>query len=386
MKYLIMLLLILSGCARSPLKDASNAMRPVNSVELTDSLSRESFFSALRKHIEMLKVSRQVSDPMIFGERKIAKARYISALSEILNHENDWLEWVSKNFDFFEVYGQKKWGEVMSTGYYEPHVRGSYIKDNEFSQAIYSTPNDLISIELKNYQHKLSKENGAKVLYGRIENNKLFPYYSRKEIDSDQKLNNRNLELVWVDPVDAFFIQVQGSGVVEFKNGEKIRVGYDSQNGHTYMALGKFLKDVIPSEKMSMQRIRSHLLTLTRDEQQKILNLNPSYVFFKKLESEALTYTGVEVSSGRTVATDLNFFPKGALAFLDIEEPVFETSTAIEPISWQRVPRLVFDQDIGGAIKGGGRVDLYFGSDDSAAQKAGVMKQTGKLYYLVPRN
>ena len=136
---------------------------------------------------------------------------------------------------------------------------------------------------------------------------------------------------------------------------------------------------------MSMQRIRSHLKTLPFNEQQTILNKNPSYVFFRKLDGKALTYAGMEVEDGRTIATDLQLFPKGAMAFLDIEEPVFETEAAITPLSWDRKPRLVFDQDTGGAIKGSGRVDLFYGEGDWAAQKAGVMKQKGKLFYLVPR-
>jgi membrane-bound lytic murein transglycosylase A len=325
-------------------------------------------------------------DPMVFGELKIKKSKYIAALEVILEHQNDWTEWISKNFDFYEVYGKSKWGEIMSTGYYEPQVHGSHQKSKEFSQAIYSTPNDLLTINLKYFANKFPKGEEPGILKGRIEKNNIFPYFTRKEIDTDHKLKDLNLELAWLDPLDAFFIQIQGSGVIEFKNGEKIRIGYDNQNGHTYAALGKSLRVFNPKEKMSMQKIKAYLQTLSRDDQQKILNINPSYVFFKKLESDAITYAGMEVSEGRTIATDLKYFPKGALAFLDIEEPQFETLADIEAKSWVSMPRLVLDEDIGGAIRGGGRVDLYFGKGESAAQKAGVMKQKGRLYYLVPRN
>jgi membrane-bound lytic murein transglycosylase A len=185
--------------------------------------------------------------------------------------------------------------------------------------------------------------------------------------------------------VDAFFIQIQGTGVVEFENGEKTRFGYASQNGFPYIAIGKHLTEHIPMEEMSMQRIKLHLQTLPKEAQQEILNINPSYVFFKKLDGDAVTYAGMEVSDGRTIATDLQLFPKGAMAFLDIDEPVFNTATDIHPASWAKKPRIVFDEDTGGAIRGGGRVDLYFGQGDLAAQKAGVMKQKGRLYYLVPK-
>jgi membrane-bound lytic murein transglycosylase A len=213
----------------------------------------------------------------------------------------------------------------------------------------------------------------------------LVPYYERSEIDVAKKLADKSSVLAWVDPVDAFFIQIQGSGVVEFSDGDSMRVGYDGQNGHSYMAIGKFLTHAIPMEQMSMQKIKTHLLSLSPEERQKIMNKNPSYVFFRKLDSLALTYAGMEVQAGRTIATDLHLFPKGAMAFLDIEEPEFTSNAETVASQWIRKPRLVFDQDTGGAIKGSGRVDLYFGQGDLAAQKAGVMKQKGKLFYLVPK-
>lgn len=380
MKYhLCIILLLLFSCARSPLKRIEDSMRPAKNVpQLVDTLSRESFFITLKKHIAVMKKSRQVMGQLTFGERKIEKAKYIASLEKIFDHEEDWIDWIGKNFDFYEVYGRDDWGEVMSTGYYEPKVRGSLKKSKEFNQAVYSTPDDLVTLKFPDLQK-------SGLLIGRLENKNVYPYYDRKQIDVDNKLLGKNLELAWIDPIDSFFIQIQGSGVIEFENGEKIRIGYDGQNGHSYEAIGKHLTDVIPLEKMSLQKIKAHLKTLPAEEQQNILNKNPSYVFFKKIESDALTYAGMEVSEGRTIATDLNLFPKGALAFLDIEEPVFANLDDEEPVSWVKKPRMVFDQDTGGAIRGGGRVDLFFGQGALAAQKAGVMKQKGRLYYLVPR-
>ena len=386
MRNILLLLFLFYSCTRSPLKHVEDAMRPINSIpKFTDSLSKESFFVALKKHITVMKSSIQVSNPMVFGSKKIEKVKYIAALTGILEHQNDWLEWIKNNFDFYEVYGGKSWGEVMSTGYYEPQVHGSHTKTKVFSQALYATPNNLISINLNLFKNNLAKDESSSILKGRIEKNNFVPFYTRKEIDSDGKLEDLNLEIAWLDPIDAFFIQIQGSGGIEFDTGEKIRVGYDGQNGHSYFSLGKFLKHVIPIKEMSMQTIRAYLNTLGPKTQQEIFNKNPSYVFFKKLDTNALTYAGMEVSDGRTIATDLNFFPKGALAFLDIEEPQFKNLTDSVPSSWLSLPRLVFDEDTGGAIRGGGRVDLYFGQGEDAAQKAGVMKQSGKLYYLVPK-
>lgn len=386
-KILLLFVLLAVSCTRTQIKTTEEAMRPAaNPPALVDSLSRESFFLALRKHIDVMKATTLVKDPIVFGEKKIAKSEYIAALENIFNHQQDWIEWIQNNFEFHEVYGRDNWGEIMSTGYYEPVVNGSRIKTDVYSQAVYASPPDMVTIDLKSFSYKFQKGLEHNSLTGRLNGKKIVPYFVRKEIDSQNVLEGKNLELAWLDPVDAFFIQIQGSGVIKFANGELMRIGYADQNGHPYIAVGKHLTHVIPMNEMSMQRIRSYLKTLSKEAQQEILNVNPSYVFFKPLTTQALTYTGAEVQPGRTIATDRLLLPKGALAFLDIEEPMFESASSSVPISWERRPRLVFDQDTGGAIKGPGRVDLYYGSTDEAAQKAGVMRRLGKLFYLIPKN
>ena len=377
---------LISSCTRSVIKKPAEAMRPVQDVpEITDSFSRESFFTTLRTHIDVIKKSALVKEQMIFGELQIPKARYIAALEEIFKHEVDYVQYIQDNFDFHEVYGKDEWGEILSTGYYEPHVSGSRSPNEKHSQAVYARPNDLVTVNLKSFAYKFSTPLELQSIRGRLKGSTVIPYYVRSEIDSDLKLQGQNLELAYLDPIDAFFIQIQGSGVIDFSDGTSMRIGYAEQNGHPYVALGKHLTHVIPLPEMSMQRIRTYLETLTALEKQKVLNLNPSYVFFRPLSSEALTYAGMEVSAGRTIATDKDLMPKGALAFLKIEEPVFESTSSTVPIAWLNQPRLVFDQDTGGAIRGPGRVDLYFGSTPEAAQKAGVMKRLGQLYYLVPK-
>lgn len=383
----LFLVLFFSACSRAPLKHNEDAMRLASAPPaLLDQLSKESFLESLKKHIAVMKISGQVQDPMVFGKKSIKKSDYINALEKILEHEEDYLNWISLNFEFHEVYGRDDWSEVMVTGYYEPLVKGSKKESTEFSQALYSTPEDLLTIDLKEFAAKFMKGERLGLLKGRLVNKAIVPYYDRKEIDESGKLKDRReLVLAWVDPLDSFFIQIQGSGVVEFEDGEKMRVGYDSQNGHAYYPIGRFLTDSIPLEKMSMQKIKLHLKTLKKDEQQKVMNKNPSYVFFKKLDSGALTYAGMEVQEGRTIATDFHLFPKGAMGFLETEEPEFNSLNDVEVVSWQSKSRLVFDQDTGGAIRGSGRVDLYLGHGDLAAQKAGVMKQKGRLFYLVPK-
>ncbi len=350
--FILFLIQILAACSRAPLKNIQDSMRPSqNEVKISDFFGKEHFFSGLKSHINQSRQSKMIPEVLNFGKVQIDKETYLTSLEKILEQNDSWIDYIQKNFYFFEVYGRDDWGEVFVTGYYEPRVSGSKIATDVFSQALYKTPEDFIPTQ---------------------------KYYSREEIDSQKKLAGKNLELAWVKPFDAFLIQIQGSGLIVFEDKTELRVGYANQNGHKYEAIGKHLTDIIPLKEMTMQKIRAHLETLSREEEQVILNLNPSYVFFQELKGKSLTYSMVEVVEDRTIATDKTFFPKGALGFLDVEAPV-------DLENFTHEPRFVFDQDTGGAIKGGGRVDLYFGSSDSAAMKAGVMKREGKLYYLVPK-
>ncbi|MBY0415779.1 MAG: MltA domain-containing protein, partial [Bdellovibrionales bacterium] len=224
------LVLFFAACSRAPLKNNEDLMRITsNPPAIFDSLSKESFLTALKKHIEVMKISTQVQDPMNFGKKIIKKAEYIKSLEDILQHQEDYLNWIALNFDFYEVYGRDDWGEVMVTGYYEPKVLGSKIQTLEYSQALYSTPIDLLTINLKKFSSKFPKGEKLGLLQGRLVNQDIVPYYDRKEIDGEGKLKDqKNLILAWVDPVDSFFIQIQGSGTIIFENGEQMRVGYDA--------------------------------------------------------------------------------------------------------------------------------------------------------------
>lgn len=378
--------MFLTSCARTKLVRVEDAMRPVqNKIQIEDSLGTESFLKTLAIHIDGMKKSRIISDPMTFGNRKISKAVYISSLEKILAQKENYLSYIKENFDLMEVYGRDSWGEILATGYYVPVLSGSRVKSETHPAPLYRMPEDLITVDLRKFESMFKRYDFPAQLSGKLNGQNLIPYFDRKEIDVEKKLEGKNLEMAWVDPAEAFFLHIQGSGIVQFEDGEELKIGYAAQNGHPYFAIGKLLHHLIPKEEMTTQKIKAHLKTLSKTEQQELLTKNPSYVFFKKLESEALTYSGIEVSDGRTIATDHVFFPKGALAFLDIEEPQFESDTAETPKDWKRLPRLVFDQDIGGAIRGGDRVDLYFGKGDMAFQKAGVMKREGKLFYLVPK-
>ena len=396
------------SCERSTIKTPQEAMRLVqNPPVLSDDLPLSDLAAAIQQKIDRLKEIEV--NQIIFGPKAIDKNDFILSLkflevkirSGISKEQFNNL--VRNNFDFYEVYGKKNWGEVLITSYYEPVLDGSSIKSANFSQPLYSVPGDLVTIHLNKFvdtferlspikDQVLDNHINIKILRGRASppyvegsSSNVVPYYTRKEIDIDKKLQGRGLELAWVDPIGAFFLHIQGSGSVLFEDGSRLRLGYASQNGYPFFAIGRHLLDTIPKEKMSMQSIEQYLRSLPEDEMRDILNLNQRYIFFRKLDSKPITSFGTEVVEGRTIATDRRFFPKGTLAFLEFKKPVFESPDSLHPSSWQDTSRFVLDHDTGGAIKGPHRVDLFWGTGKQAGQSAGVMKQWGKLYYLVPK-
>jgi membrane-bound lytic murein transglycosylase A len=406
MKKLIIFIFLFVGCARMPVTERTQAMRKADKLpEIYDDLKFDSLISGLQANIDFVKKSTRMGAEVTFGPTKVNKKVYLASLQELANNAKNIDEFkalVAKNFDFYEVYGNEDWSKIKTTSYYSPLLKASKTKTKSLYQPLYTTPDDMISIDIdayaedfpkwKTFKEKVLEQRSSKALArGRIVTDKngsirIVPYFKRADIDEKDVINSKKHALAYVDPVKAFFLQIQGSGVLEFEDGKQITVGYASQNGHPYVAIGSKLLDRIPKEKMSMQNIEAYLYSLNQKDMQSILNLNPSYVFFQEMKSRPQSYLGTEVVDGRTVATDQSLFPKGTLAFLKFEKPVFESLKNHEPIAWQPSSRFVFDQDTGGAIRGPGRLDLYAGSGEEAEQFAGVMKNPAQLYYLVPKS
>lgn len=342
-------LVILGGCARAPIRDASEAMRPTSAPRsgLQDDMQLADLARAIDAQIAQLRRGDSAA-LMQFGARKISRGEYalaLQALSQSLQNDLSGAQFYSKiknEFEFFEVYGDKNWSEVFVTSYFEPVLRGSKKKRGPFTQPLYGYPKDMVTVNLNafaqtqtspvavaNYSRNVT-DNIARdgYLRGRIdaqgERKMVVPYYSRKEIEGQNSvLKNQAEVLCYVDPVDAFFLQIQGSGQVEFADGTTMQLGYAGQNGHPYRAIGQALFHVIPKETMTAQKIESHLRGLPSRSAQKIMNENPSYVFFQKIQTAPLTSFGNEVQPGRTIATDPRYFPKGALGFLIYQKPKF---------------------------------------------------------------
>jgi membrane-bound lytic murein transglycosylase A len=281
-------------------------------------------------------------------------------------------EAIRREFRVFRSVGDGK-GSVLFTGYYLPELRGAPERGAGYEVPLHRAPDDLVVARAKDFP-QLTDD-----LVGRVEGGRLVPYPTRADIAAGAV--GRDAALCWVDSaVDAFFLEIQGSGVVRFEDGTSRVVTFAGKNGHRYEAVGAELirRGALRREDVSMQAIRAWLAAHPA-EAPDVLARNPSYVFFRFAEAPQGAL-GVPVTADRTIAADARVFPKGGLAFLETERPVDATSTAMRPFS-----RFVLDQDAGGAIRTSARVDVYFGSGAYAENAAGRMRQPGRLWYLLLR-
>ncbi len=265
----------------------------------------------------------------------------------------------------------------LITGYYEPLLRGSRKPTATFAVPLYAPPDDLLSVELGDLFPDLK----GKRVRGRVQGRKVVPYFTRGELANGSP-SLKGKELVWVDnAVDAFFLEVQGSGRVQLSDGSMIRMAYADQNGHPYRSIGRYLVDQgeMTLDQASAQAIR-RWVEAHPERKHEVLSANPSVVFFReeRIDDPSLGPKGalaVPLTAGRSLAVDPQFIPLGA--------PVFLATT--EPNSDQPLRRLMLAQDTGGAIRGINRGDFFWGFGDAAAESAGRMKQQGRMWLLWPK-
>ncbi len=285
---------------------------------------------------------------------------------------------LQKKFRFLE--SKNDTGSAFFTGYYEPMLEGDLQPSKEYPVPLYAMPDDLIRVDLGLFKEEFK---GKRIL-GRVKGKRFVPYDSRNEIAYENSLKDRAKPLAYVrNDVDLFFLQIQGSGLLRLPNGDLKRVNYAGQNGHPYRAIGRLLiqENKISRAKMSMQAIKTYLKEHP-DEVPDILNYNPSYTFFRSVEEGPLGYIEVPLTPHRSIAMDRKLIPRGALAFIETEEPVFDHDHVID---YQPVHRFVLVQDTGGAIRGHGRADLFWGHGKEAELKAGHMKQRGRIFLIIAR-
>jgi len=279
------------------------------------------------------------------------------------------------NFDPWQVMNADESASGMITGYYEPLLHGSRMRTARYRYPLYGVPDDLLVIDLTD----LYPEFKHKRLRGKLVGNRVVPYYSRGDIEQEGS-PIKGKELVWVDDaVDAFFLQIQGSGQVELENGERLRLGYADQNGHPFRSLGRLLIDrgEIPPERASMQGIKDWARRHPGKVKQ-FLDANPSYVFFREMPKDLpgpIGSLGVPLTPERSIAVDPRVIPLGVPVYLATTWP--NTADPLE--------RLMVAQDTGGAINGGVRADFFWGFGDPAGRQAGKMRQSGRMWVLLPK-
>lgn len=274
------------------------------------------------------------------------------------------------------VTGRKREKAGLITGYYEPLLRGSRERSEQFATPLYKRPDDLLVVDLSAVIPELK----GKRVRGRLEGNKVVPYFSRGETREAAGLAGH--EIVWIDnALDAFLLEVQGSGRVQLTTGETIRLQYEDQNGHPYRSIGKYLADqgAMPLDQVNMPAIRAWLAA-NPQRLHEVLDSNPSVVFFREAPLDDPSVgpkgaLGVPLTAGRSIAVDPKFLPLGAPMFL----------STVHPGTTLPLQRLVVAQDTGGAIRGPVRADLFFGFGAEAGAQAGMMKQDGEMWLLWPK-
>jgi membrane-bound lytic murein transglycosylase A len=254
----------------------------------------------------------------------------------------------------------------LFTGYYLPELHGSFKKTERYQVPVYGMPKDLVKRDQS---------------IGRYDQNQFQPYFNRAEIKAGA-LNGKHAEILWVDDeVDAFFMEIQGSGKVIMEDGHVQSLSFAGKNGREYYAIGKTLVDngSIPREQISMQTIRAWIKAHPEEGRQLMLQ-NQSVIFFRPTDSKATEGpTGtmnIPLTAGYSMAVDKTIMPLGVPLWLDADHPLGQ----------QRIRRLLMAQDTGGAIKGLIRGDVYWGQGQQAGELAGLMKSKGRFFLLIPRH
>lgn len=279
-------------------------------------------------------------------------------------------------FTPYQVFNPDGTNTGLITGYYEPLLKGSRTRSERFAFPIYAPPEDMLEVDMG----ELFPQFRGQRVRGRLQGKRVVPYFNRAEIDAGSANALQGRELYWVEnPVELFFLQIQGSGRIELEDGRRVKIGYADQNGHPYASIGKKLIDMgeLKPEEASMQGIKNWA-EKNREKLYILLGQNPSYVFFRELPdtlSAPLGALGVPLTEEYSIAVDARTIPLGVPVFLATTQP-----TSGEPLN-----RLMFAQDTGGAIKGAVRADFYWGFGELAAVRAGSMRQSGRMWVLFPR-
>jgi membrane-bound lytic murein transglycosylase A len=349
----------------------------------TDDLSLESLIAAGRGSYEYYS-TQPANRPYRFGSDVYTAGELKTFIKEFLTYASEHPDpderraYLKKNGRVYRGGAKRK--KMKFTGYYEPVLDGSRLPGIQYTEPVFGLPRDIITVDLGAF---LPGMKGRKIV-GRYQNGTLVPYYTRHQIDRMERLAGKGYELAWVrDPVELFFLHLQGSGKILLTDGSVLNVHYAGTNGSPYRSIGRYLieEEKIPAGVMSMDSIKKYL-NEHPEKVGEILDLNERYVFFEVVSAGPVGGTGIVLTPGRSLATDSAWYPEGALGYIETEIPVPDDEGV--PGEWKKVNRFVLNQDAGGGVKGPGRGDLFFGTGQTAGSQAGWMNRSGRIYFLAP--
>ena len=380
-----------AGCYPVLKKDAQRPEEALRQIRLfspvfRDDMDPDSLTLAVRRSMEYLdRLGPETVfhyGPNDFTSRQVRESQeaFLDLLAKGLDPD-DLSREIRRKFRIYRATGRVGDRQILFTGYYEPIYEGSLAPDEVFKYPLYRPPGDLIRIDLSPFGEKFKGEN----IIARIEGKKVLPYYSRQQIDAERVLAGKGLEMAWLkDPLDVTFLHIQGSGRLRLPDGKELLVNYQASNGRPFRSIGRYMieKGFLMREEMSMQAIRKYL-TENPEVLDEVLNYNLSYVFFQQVDNGPLGSIGVLLTPGRSIALDSRIFPKGALGFIVCQKPSINDQGEI--IGWTTFSRFVVNQDTGGAIKGAGRADIFWGSGPYAELTAGHLRHGGDLYILIKK-
>ena len=383
---LLTAMLLVAGCvSRIPTAPVSDLtpVAPAQVPNLTDDMALDGLAPAITQsliYLRRLPPERQFR----FGSDIFSRDHMIRSLervAELLGSEDParLARTLKAEFRFYRAAGRDDRGEVLFTGYYEPILQGCRQPGGVCRYPVYGRPNDLLTIDLSPFGERFA---GQRIV-GRFTGQTVVPYPDREAIDGQNVLAGKAPILAWVDdPVDLFFLQIQGSGRIALSEGGILGLRYAGSNGRPYRSIGRLLieRNEISAEAVSMQAIRAYLHTHPY-RQAEVLAYNPSYVFFEVSEGGPFGSLGVPLTPGRSLAADPQHFPQGALALVCCAKPLTDDGQRI--VQWTPFSRFMLNQDTGGAIRGPGRADLFWGRGPYAELAAGHLKHPGTLYFMV---
>ena len=349
----------------------------------TDDLEGSGLKEAISLQIEKLKKG-DLDQPVKFGEMVITRKRILKTLEcfYTLLEKNDsasFYKEIPKKFIVLQATGVNQKGDVLFTGYYQPVLDARTKAEGEYQYPLYRIPCDLQVIDLGELNPKYA---GEKIGL-RVDEGKIKPYFDRQTIDKEWALQGKGLELVYLkDFLDRYMLQVQGSGVMKIENGKEIKVRYAASNCFPYTSLREILVDKkkLRPDQASQKEIREYF-NKNPEEVKEYFYQNRRYIFFEEYTGNVRGSEGVDLTAGRSIATDKTLFPGGGLAFILCRKPVLNAQGGV--LKWEPMIRFMVDQDAGAAIKGSGRVDIFWGTGKEAGDIAGSIKEKGKLFYLL---